>query len=108
MRVKHLPDLEHTILAGVRAGGYPHVAAEAAGVDADNWRRWLALGKKKNAREPYRGFWLRLQQAKAQARLLREIEVAKEDPRFWLKNGPGRDLPESPGWAAMVRPILTG
>jgi hypothetical protein len=35
------------------------------------------------------------------------MAAMENDPRFWLKNGPGRDVPGKPGWAAMVRPILT-
>lgn len=107
MITRHTPELENTILAGVRAGGYPHVAAAAAGVDDASFAEWVERGSRKNAREPYKGFVRRLRQAEGQARLMREIEAAKADPQFWLKNGPGRDLPGKPGWAAMIRPTLS-
>jgi hypothetical protein len=108
MITRHTPELESIILAGVRSGGYPHVAAAAAGVDDASFQEWIERGSRKNAREPYKSFARRLHQAEGQARLMREIEAAKDDPQFWLKNGPGRDLPGKPGWAAMIRPTLGG
>lgn len=106
MITKHTPEIDHQIMAAIRAGGYPHVAAAAAGVDDQSFAEWLRLGERKNAREPYKGFVRRLHQATAQARLMREVAAAEDDPAFWLKNGPGRDMPGKPGWAAMIRPII--
>lgn len=106
-RIKLTPDVEGQILSFIRVGGYPHVAAQAAGIPEWMWNEWIALGEKKGAREPYKSFVLKVNQAKAQARLNAEVAALEADPRFWLKNGPGKETPESPGWAAMVRPMLT-
>ncbi len=56
------------------------------------------------AREPYRSFVRKVEEAQAQARLRAEIAALEKDSRGWLKHGPGRDLPGRPGWAALVRP----
>jgi hypothetical protein len=66
----------------------------------------VGRGRQRRGREPYRSFLRKVEQAKAQARLKAEMAAMENDPRFWLKNGPGRDVPGKPGWAAMVRPIL--
>ena len=62
-------ELARGILAAIRAGGFPHVAAAAYGVDAALWERWLRRGRRKHAREPYRSFARQVEQAQAQARL---------------------------------------
>lgn len=31
------------------------------------------------------------------------MEAFKDDPRTWLKHGPGRESPGKPGWSAPVR-----
>jgi hypothetical protein len=97
-------ELARGILAGIRAGGFPHVAAAAYGVDLSMWQRWLRRGRRRHAREPYRTFVRKVEEAQAQARLRAEIAVLEKDTRGWLKHGPGRDLPGRPGWAALVRP----
>lgn len=97
-------ELARGILAGIRAGGFPHVAAAAYGVDLALWERWLRRGRRRHAREPYRSFVRKVEEAQAQARLRAEIAVLEKDTRGWLKHGPGRDLPGRPGWAALVRP----
>jgi hypothetical protein len=98
------PALEEQILGYIRAGGYPHVAAEAAGVSQDRFADWLERGRQPNAREPYRSFARHVSQAAAQARLKAEIEARDKDPRFWLRYGPGRETPDSPGWTGQVKP----
>jgi hypothetical protein len=47
-----------------------------------------------------------VRQAKAQARILAEIEVRVNDPRFWLTRGPGREQPGSPGWSKETKPVV--
>ena len=39
------PAVEKIILAYVRAGGFPHVAAEAAGVPRDLFDEWMRKGE---------------------------------------------------------------
>lgn len=88
----------------VRAGGYPEVAAEAAGVPRDLFVRWMERGRARNAREPYRSFASAVGQALAQARLRAEIEARQKVPRFWLASGPGRERSDTPGWTSQVKP----
>src|SRR4051812_31329128 len=77
---------------------FAHVAAEAAGVPRLLFARWLARGRKKPARRPYRVFWLNVVQAKAQARLSAELEARKKDAKFWLRYGPGKEPGDAPCW----------
>lgn len=84
---------ERMILAGIRAGGYPQVAAEAWGVPAELFRRWMRRGRFKDE----------VRQAAAQARLRAEIETRDKDARFWLRHGPGKERPDAPGWSAPPR-----
>jgi len=93
------PDLERLIIAAVRAGGYVHVAAEAAGVPRRVLRRWLARGRK-DAR--YRQFRLSVMQARAHARLTAEWELRNKDAKTWLQNGPGKEVIDAPGWGKEV------
>jgi hypothetical protein len=96
-------DVRQKILSSIRAGGYAHIAAQAWGVSQRLWRRWLALGRRRAAVEPYGSFYREVQEAKAQARLKAELEALNKDPRFWLKNGPGKDPGAGPGWTAASR-----
>jgi hypothetical protein len=98
------PDLVRSIVAGIRAGGFPHVAAGAQQVNAALFARWLRRGRRRNAEEPYRDLAGQVEAAQAQARLRAEMSLLEKDVRTWLKHGPGRDLPDNPGWAALVRP----
>jgi hypothetical protein len=95
---------EAMILAGIRAGGYPHVAAEAWGVPAKVFRRWLERGKDKKAPAWYRRLARAVRRAVGQARLLAETIVFKDDMHFWLRHGPGKEMPGSPGWSALAKP----
>jgi hypothetical protein len=106
-RRHHLtPVLGQQICAFIRAGGYPPVAAEAAGVSRRLFRRWLARGLRKRARQPYRGFAEAVRQAAAQARLNAEIAAYKKDAINWLKSGPGRETSALPGWSMPVKARL--
>jgi hypothetical protein len=103
-KTKLTTELENTILSWIRAGGYPHVAALAAGVPESLWRQWQERGKTRN---PYKRFFAKIAQAHATARLKAETATLDDDARFWLKHGPGRESPGNPGWANMVSPMLT-
>jgi hypothetical protein len=102
--IKLTAELENTILSWIRAGGYPHVAALAAGVPESVWRQWQERGKTRN---PYKRFLAQVAQAHATARLKAETATLEDDARFWLKHGPGREAAGNPGWANMVGPTLT-
>ena len=97
------PEVEQQILASIRAGGYPHVAAAAWGVPAHVWAQWQRWATGKKARKRYRELFYKVEQAQGQARLRVELAALEVDPRFWLKHGPGREQPGNPGWAAMAK-----
>jgi hypothetical protein len=102
------PEVESNLLGFIRAGGYPHVAAEAAGIPGELFTAWLERGRRRGAREPYKSFYRRVQQAIATARLKAEFETITKNPFYWLRHGPGRETPESPGWTNPVKPALAG
>jgi hypothetical protein len=103
MRIHLTPALQTLILQFIRAGGYDWVAGEAVGVPRGHFARWLSIGEQ-TQRRPYREFFLQVLQARAEARLSAELGALKKDPRFWLRYGPGREVPERPGWSQAVRP----
>lgn len=96
-------EMRQRILASIRAGCYAHIAAQAWGVPAAVWQRWLSQGQEPDALEPYRSLNHAVEEAKAQARLKAEVEAQAKDPRFWLKNGPGKDPGDAPGWGPVPR-----
>jgi hypothetical protein len=100
-------ELHRQIAAAIRAGGFPHIAAQAFGVPAPVWDVWLRRGTARGAREPTRSLVQDVHQAHAQARLRAEINVHAEAPRIWLEHGPGRDRADCPGWAGAVQAAPT-
>ena len=104
-RFRLTPHLRGQIISGIRAGGYPHVAAEATNVPKDVFDSWLELGAQPDARDPYLSFAKDVQNAQAQARLTAEITVFKDDPKVWLEHGPGRETEGRPGWSVAVKPM---
>lgn len=98
------PQKADTILSHIRAGAYPQVAAETAGLHRKVFLDWLARGERRKARQPYRRFAESVRQAAATARVQAETDLKEKDPRFWLKHGPGRETPDYPGWAGEVKP----
>jgi hypothetical protein len=85
---------EWLILASIRAGGFPHVAAQAYGVPLKRFH--CLMQRRRIAR--------RVQQASARARLKAEMETYEADGRFWLGHGPGKETCEAPGWSAQAKP----
>jgi hypothetical protein len=98
------PLLADRVLSYIQSGGYPQVAAEAAGVPEQAFLQWINWGEKKRAREPYRAFARGVRQAVAHGRLIAELAVHEKDPKFWLTHGPGRETAHSPGWTGEVKP----
>jgi hypothetical protein len=92
------------ILAAIRAGGFPDVAAEAYGLSADLLHQWLRRGRLKKGSSRFRRFAAEVRQAAAQARLKAEIDVLKADARFWLRHGPGRETADARGWTTPAKP----
>ena len=95
-RMKRTPAVEQALVAYVRAGSFPHVAAEAAGVPPDVFAGWLTS-------RGHRDFARAVRQAHAQARAAAEIAVHANRPLDWLKSGPGRPLADQPGWTAPAK-----
>jgi hypothetical protein len=98
------PAVETTILAYVRAGGFAHVAAEAAGVSREDFEEWMRKGDGKRQILKYRLFAVAVRQAEAQARLGAEVAALKGKPVDWLKAGPGKETAAKPGWSALAKP----
>jgi hypothetical protein len=105
-RYQLTPALEQSIIAYIRAGGFPHVAAEAAGVPARVFDRWRRKGEARRSSRRYRAFASAVRQAVAQARLGAEVSICKDKPLDWLRSGPGRETPDCTGWTGTVRPRL--
>lgn len=97
-RHKLTPEIQASICTYLRAGGFPHVAAEAAGVPRQVFELWLRRGRARKPRRKYRLFVEAVAQAQAQVRLLAEMAAYKKDPLTWLKSGPGKETPDNPGW----------
>ncbi|MFL5245056.1 MAG: hypothetical protein ACJ8FY_23385 [Gemmataceae bacterium] len=92
------PALGNRIASAIRAGAFPHVAAEAYGLPRSLYDQYLDLGNQPDAAPLYREFADGIRQAIAQARLKAEFIVLAEDAKFWLKFGPGKGTEKRPGW----------
>jgi hypothetical protein len=104
--------VEREIAAFIAAGGFPHVAAEAAGIPREVFEAWLELGSpvgRKKGWKPHRQyvpFWTAVMKARATARLRAEMAALSDDPIAWLRNGPGKDKPNDPGWSVGIKPVV--
>ncbi len=103
-KMRLTPAIRQQIVAGVRAGGYRHIAAAAWGVSPEMLEDWLRKGTDTRPREPYLSFTREVLQAEAQARLRAEMAVFQDEPKVWLEHGPGRERPDSAGWTVSVKP----
>ena len=83
------PQLQESICSFIRAGSYPHVASEGAGVPRQVFEQWLEMGRKPAALKRYKNFVDAVMQAKAMARIAAEMKSHQEHPLHWLKCGPG-------------------
>ena len=98
-------DIQKMILAYVRAGGFPHVAAEAAGVPRDLFDEWMRKGEEADPPvKKYHLFAEAVRKAEAEARLGAEVAALKEKPMDWLRAGPGKETAAKPGWSALAKP----
>jgi hypothetical protein len=82
--------LQEKIAAFIRAGGFAHIAAEAAGLPRELFARWMERGESADAPANYRNFARAIREAEAQARLQAELNVRSDKPLDWLnpKNVP--------------------
>lgn len=91
---KFTPETRAAILAATRKGSFAWVAAEAAGVSYETFRRWMH-----DKRRRFRGFRAEVEKAHAEARVEAEHAVFRGDRAAWLRLGPGRDRGDDrPGW----------
>jgi hypothetical protein len=99
---------ERMILAAIRSGGFPRVAAETWGLPAHVFDQWLRIARRRRPRPPrtIRTFVERVRQALAHARLTAEMEMRKKDPKFWLCHGPGRETKTALGWTTAAKPAF--
>lgn len=98
------PAIAEKIYAFVRAGCFPHVAAQAAGLPLDVFKRWFSSGNSRQSH--FHVFRLKLLEAQAQARVAAEIETYRQQPEVWLRHGPGKETTDSPGWSNPVKAII--
>jgi hypothetical protein len=96
-------DLARQIAGFIRAGGFPHVAAEALGVPREVFEDWLRRGGEGRGPAVCGILFHEVLQAHAQARLTAEVSVLEDRPLDWLKSGPGRPSAGAPGWTAPAR-----
>jgi hypothetical protein len=105
------PQVQERICSFIRAGGFAHVAAEAAGVPRAVFDDWLERGQPhpgRRAPKLYRDFCRAVRQAQAEARLAAELKLLEKNPLQWLKCGPGRETATAAGWTAPVKPLFAG
>lgn len=86
------------VCALVRAGAFDWVAAGAAGISRTTFYRWLQEAQLPKAGVLKREFRDQLELARCEARAAVEIRVNSADPKFWLRNGPGKTRKGQPGW----------
>ena len=98
------PKIEATIVAQIRAGSFPSIAAESAGVPRRTFRRWLQRGRERQ-NSCYGRFRRHVREAQANARAKAEIDARSKDVKFWLRYGPGQ---ATPPWAVAKRRARTG
>src|SRR5262249_8726448 len=78
---------QRDLCAFIRAGAYPHVAAEALGVPHGVFARWLRRGNARDGPQTLRDLADAVRRAAAEARVTAEHEVRKDDALDWLKFG---------------------
>jgi hypothetical protein len=83
------PEAERQLIAAVRSGVYPHIAALAVGLPRGVFKILMERGREqKHGRS--RQLWLKVHEARAYARMRAEIEARNKDVKFWLRYGPGK------------------
>ena len=91
-------DVCQLILQNIEEGCFPRAAASAAGITNKTLWEWL-----NDTRPKFRAFQAAYEEAIGRARSQAEKKVFKEDPKFWLRYGPGRERYDTngqiiPGW----------
>jgi hypothetical protein len=87
----------------IRAGAYEQVAAQTMGVPLELYQDWLLQGRRPDGPDLCRRLVRVVEQAKAHARCMAEMDMRTKHPRIWLLHGPGRETNELPGWSAQAK-----
>jgi hypothetical protein len=98
---KLTPQVKATLLAAIRSGAFIQDAFRIAGVPDKTWRLWM---DSKLTRGVYYTLQNEIKQAQSIAKVIAAQAVKADDPFKWCANGPGRDMPGEPGWAAISNP----
>src|SRR5438105_13716306 len=83
------PEVQDLICNFVRAGGFPHVAAVAAGIPLKTFAFWMRCGRARRPQPLYRDFLEAVQQAQAIARLSAEAQALRRAPLAAARGRPG-------------------
>ena len=83
------PEIQREICSYIIAGGFGNVAAEAAGVPAKIFERWMQWGQAERPVGLYREFYLAVRRAEGQARLAAESRTFQKAALSWFSLGTG-------------------
>jgi hypothetical protein len=104
-RIKLDPDAVAKILAYIEAGAADYIAAEAAGINERTFRDYLRRGRGEHSTRSSTPLLARfandVMEAKARARVAREIQAAEHNVPFWLTHM-ARSKPGREGWTDPV------
>src|SRR5262245_53556494 len=103
-RYRLTPEIQREICSYIIAGGFANIAAEAAGVPAKVFERWMKWGQAERPVPIYRNFYLAVRKAEGQVRLAAESRTFQKAALSWLRSGPGRATAEAAGWTSPVKP----
>jgi hypothetical protein len=106
--IRPTPELTRAIVAFIRAGSFPQVAAEAAGLPTERFADWMERGARSRAPLALRQFFQAIRKAQAEARLTVEVELRQSKPLDWLRCGPGKPGDLGEGWTTPLRGGASG
>jgi hypothetical protein len=95
--MEHTPHDYLKIIKYIEAGAFPYIAAEALGVTKRTFDTWMRRGSTQK-KGVYTRFYQDVMRASARSRMVAELQVKKDDPRFWLTKGPGKSQGNRQGW----------
>lgn len=102
------PELIRAIVAFIRAGSFPQVAAEAAGLPVEQFEEWMERGAREKAAPSFRRFREAIRKAQAEARITVEVELRQSKPLDWLRCGPGKPGDLGDGWTTPLKGTTLG
>jgi hypothetical protein len=94
-------DIYQKMLYFIRAGAYDYQVAQAIGIAPETFARWMSRGQE-SRKGLFRQFYQDIIAARSQCRILAEVQVRHDDPKYWLSHGPGKTRPGMPGWTDQV------